>query len=456
MLNLDLATVAEATAGRLCGANVRIGEVSIDSRKASLGALFVALRGEHHDAHDFVEAAKSKGTCAALVERYLEIDLPQVVVADTQIALGQLAGFVRRQRELCVIGITGSNGKTTVKTLLASILARHAPTHFSVGSFNNEIGLPLTLLATPEDARFVILEMGAGKPGDIAYLMRIAQPQIGLVNNIAPAHLERLGSLEGVALAKGALYSDLPEHGIAVINSDDAFADYFVDLAKGRTLIRFGLGNDADITARFSKAKADSEFTLVTPIGEIEVSIPLLGMHNVLNALAASSLALAVEVPLEKIKAGLEAAIAVPGRSSRCPHQSGAILIDDTYNANPASFAAAINTLAACAGERILVVGDMLELGADATRLHEEVGLLAAEKGIDRLYAIGTLSVAAAQGFGSQGRHFDSQQTLITALQEVMRSGVTALVKGSRGSAMDRVVNALLKHEDAQGDRHVA
>ena len=456
MLNLDLATIAQVTAGRLHGADVRIREVSTDSRESHQQALFVALRGEHHDAHDFVEAAKSQGATAALVERELGVDLPQVIVADTQLALGQLAAHVRRQRELCVIGITGSNGKTTVKTLLAGILKLHAPTHFSIGSFNNEIGLPLTLLATPDDARFVVLEMGAGKPDDIAYLMNIAQAQIGLVNNIAPAHLERMGSLEGVARTKGALYSGLPRHGIAVINADDAFAPYFTELAVGRTLIRFGLGEDAEVTARFSKSGSHSEFTLITPIGEIGISSPLLGLHNVLNALAATSLALAVDVPLGKIKAGLEAASAVSGRSARRLHDSGAIIIDDTYNANPASFSAAIDTLAACTGTRILVVGDMRELGPDAERLHAEMGASALRKGIDYLYAVGELSRAAAQSFGDKARHFEDQAALIEALRVELKSSVTLLVKGSRGSAMDRVVSAMFVDQKLEGGRHVA
>ncbi len=456
MLNLDLASIAQATAGRSHGANVVVREISIDSRRPGDDALFVALRGDHHDAHDFVEAAKSQGACAALVERALDIDLPQVVVTDTQLALGQLAGFVRRSRKLCVVGITGSNGKTTVKTLIAGILKLHAPTHFSGGSFNNEIGLPLTLLATPEDARYVVLEMGAGKPDDIEYLVRIAQPQIGLVNNIAPAHLERMGSLEGIARTKGALYSGLPEDGIAVINVDDAFADYFAALAAGRSVVRFGLAKDAEVTARFHGDRSVSEFALVTPVGEIEISSPLLGLHNVLNALAASSIALALEVPLLTIKAGLESATAVSGRSARRSHDSGATIIDDTYNANPASFAAAIETLAACTGNRILVVGDMRELGPEAERLHAEVGELATKKGIDQLFAVGELSRAAAQAFGDQARHFENQDVLTDALRAALKPSVTLLVKGSRGSAMDRVVTSLFAEEPIEGGRHVA
>ncbi len=456
MLNLSLKTIAKATQGHLCGADLCIEAVSTNSRKRVENALFVALLGEQHDAHDFVAQARDNGAVAALVERELDLDLAQVIVADTQIALGLLAAHVRRQRDVCVIGITGSNGKTTVKTLLAGILSRHAPTHASSGSFNNEIGLPLTLLAMPADTRYAVLEMGAGKPGDIDYLVGIAEPRIALVNNIAPAHLERMGSLDGVATTKGAIYAGLPEDGIAVINADDAYADFFTDLAGRRRVIRFGIAALADVTARCDDRAAANTFTLVAPGGEIEISLPLLGRHNVLNALAAASLALAVDVPLAIIKDGLEAATAVAGRGARRPHASGALVIDDTYNANPASFAAAIDTLAAFAGTRILVVGDMRELGADAKSLHAKVGALAAAKGIDRLFAVGELSRATASAFGNNARHFADQPSLTEALRGELTSATTVLIKGSRGSAMDRVVGGLFAAGTNAGDRHAA
>ena len=456
MLNLDLGTIAACTGGTLRGLDLRISSVSTDTRKLADGALFVALRGERHDAHDFLGAAAQAGAVAAVVERAVDCALPQVIVADSQRALGDIAAHVRRQRQLCVIGITGSNGKTTVKSLLAGILSRHAPTHFSAGSYNNEIGLPLTLLATPEDCRYVVLEMGAGKPGDIDYLVRIAQPQIGLVNNIAPAHLERMGSIEGIAETKGALYSGLPADGIAVINAGDAFAAYFASLAGERRVIRFGLDAGADVSARFSGNTVESCFTLVTRGGEVRVDLPLQGRHNVLNALAAASLALAAGVPLATIRSGLEVAVAVAGRTSRREHASGAMIIDDTYNANPASFAAAIDTLAESAGVKILVIGDMRELGREAWRLHADIGTLARHQGIDRLYAVGELSGAAAQAFGEQARHFSDQAGLIAALRSELVAGATLLVKGSRGSAMDKVVGALFADESGNGGRHAA
>ena len=456
MLNLSLATIAEATQGRLRGADVRIEAVSTDSREHFTTSLFVALRGEQHDAHDFIAQAHKNGAVAALVERAVDIDLAQVIVADSQIALGKIAAHVRRQRDVCVIGITGSNGKTTVKSLLAGILSRHAPTHASSGSFKNEIGLPLTLLAMPADTRFAVLEMGAGKPGDIDYLVRIAEPQVTLVNNIAPAHLERMGSLDGVAQTKGAIYSGLPADGIAVINVDDAYASFFAKLAGKRRVIRFGITADADVRARRDERAAANQFTLIAPAGEIDISLPLLGRHNVHNALAAASLAIAVGVPLATIKQGLEAATPVAGRSAQRKHSSGALIIDDTYNANPASFAVAIDTLAAFAGTRILVVGDMRELGVDAESLHAGIGALAASKGIDQLFAVGDLSRATASAFGSQARHFANQTLLIEALRGELAATTAVLIKGSRGSAMDRVVGGLFAAEANAGDRHAA
>lgn len=456
MLNLDLATIARCTGGRLQGPEARVTSVSIDTRNLADGALFVALRGERHDGHEFLEAARSAGAVAALVQRAANVALPQVVVADTQLALGRIAAEVRRRRDLCVIGITGSNGKTTVKSLVAGILSRHAPTHFSSGSFNNEIGLPLTLLGTPADSRFVVLEMGAGKPGDIDYLVRIAQPRIGLVNNIAPAHLERMGSMDGIAETKGALYAALPADGVAVINADDAYAGYFTKIAGARRIIRFGLAAPANVSARFDRDGVESSFELVHAGETVRVDLPLQGRHNVMNALAAASLALAVDVPLATIRGGLESAVAVAGRTARRQHGSGAVVIDDSYNANPVSFAAAIDTLAECDGLKVLVIGDMRELGREARRLHAEIGELARHRGIDRLYAVGELSAAAARAYGPGAHHFADQTALIEALRAELKPGRVLLVKGSRGSAMDKVVGALFADGTAAGGNHAA
>jgi len=455
MLNLRLADVVRWTGGRLHGADATITAVSTDTRTLEHGMLFVALAGEHHDAHDFIEAARERGAAAALVDRELPTALPQVVVDDTLVALGELARAVRAQRGARVVGITGSNGKTTVKTLLASILARHGRTHVNAGNFNNEIGLPLTLLAMPADSEYAVLEMGAGKPGDIDYLARIAQPQVALVNNVAAAHLERMGSLTGVAETKGAIYRALPPDGVAVVNADDAFAGYFARIAAPRRVLTFGLLHRADVGADLDTGAG--HFRLLTPAGNAAVALPLPGRHNVMNALAATALALALNVPLATIKAGLEQAPNVSGRLARREHASGAIVIDDSYNANPGSFAAAIATLAGEPGERVLVMGDMAELGVDAERLHAEVGALARRSGIQRLRAVGRLSRAAVDAFGAGAQHYAEQAQLIEALRGDLRGGVALLVKGSRSSAMDRVVRALHGDTDENGgERHAA
>lgn len=443
MLSLQLSDVALWTSGSVHGANVGVSGVFTDTRQPVAGGLFVALKGEHFDAHDFVAAAKQAGAAAALVARPVSVDIAQVVVTDTVMALGDLASAVRAQRRARVIGITGSNGKTTVKTLLASILALHGKTHVNAGNLNNEIGLPMSLLALPPDAEFAVLEMGAGKHGDIAYLAAIARPEIGLVNNIAPAHLERMGSLEGIAETKGALYTSLPAQGVAVINADDAFATFFGNLAGTRHVIRFGARGDAGVRAENIRLGENARFDLVTPRGRVDVALPLNGRHNVQNALAAAACAVALDVPIELIKRGLESAPSVKGRLQRYAMPGGWTLIDDSYNANPGSTAAAIATLMSEPGEAWLVLGDMRELGNAARELHSATGKLARESGIVNLYTVGELSSAAAKAFGAKARHFDDQQALAAALAADVKPGVRVLVKGSRGSAMERVVHAL-------------
>ena len=312
------------------------------------------------------------------------------------------------------------------------------------------------MIDAPDDARYAVYEMGAGKPGDIAYLAAIARPDVALVNNIAPAHLERMGSLLGVAETKAAVYDALVPEGVAVINADDAFAPWFeqrlllAQHAHGRRLIRFGLDASADVTARAVQAHdAGSTFQLVTRAGEIAITLAMPGRHNVRNALAAASVALGLGLALDQIGGGLNAAQPVDGRLVTHRLSSGAVLIDDSYNANPGSTAAAIETLAVMEGNNTgaqswLVLGDMRELGDDGAAMHAEAGRRAKSAGIGRLYTLGALSAAAAEAFGDGARHFDSHAALVTALRPDLRDGVRVLVKGSRGSAMDRIVSALL------------
>ncbi|MBD9369476.1 UDP-N-acetylmuramoyl-tripeptide--D-alanyl-D-alanine ligase [Xanthomonas sp. XNM01] len=459
MKRLPLSLIAHWAGGELHGDDVLVAAVTQDTRQLGRDSLYVALRGERFDGHDFAADAAMRGAVALLVERLLDTPLPQVLVADSERALARIAAGMQRDRRATVVAITGSNGKTSVKTLVLEILQRAGLAYANPGNRNNEIGLPLAVIDAPDDADFAIYEMGAGKPGDIAYLTAVATPDVALVNNIAAAHLERMGSLLGVAETKGAIYAALPAGGVAVVNADDAFGAWFEQQViraadSGRRVLRFGLDASAEVTARdIVTVEQGTRMTLVAPQGEVEVLLQLPGRHNVCNALAAAAVSLGCGVPLATIAAGLAAARPVAGRQVAHALADGSLLIDDSYNANPGSLAAAIDALAASGDEAWLVLGDMRELGPEAQALHADAGHRAREAGIARLYALGELSAAAVQAFGEGGSHHHSHAALADALR--MELGTPrgerrrrVLVKGSRGSAMDRIVTALLAHGD--------
>lgn len=452
MIAMRLSELAAAIGARHVGADRGFVGVAVDSRKLDAAQLFVALRGERVDGHDFVADVAARGAAAAVVERELDVSLPQLVVANAEIALAEIARVWRARCRARIIGITGSNGKTTLKTLTHSILSRAGRCHVNPGNLNNEIGLPLSLCALAADADFAVCEMGAGKPGDIAYLARIAAPQIGVVNNVGAAHLERMGSLRGVAETKGAIYAALPSDGIAVINAEDDFAGDFRSLAGKRARMSFAIDREADVRGQVLASDAATQRLVIdTKAGSLTVALSLPGRHNALNALAATALALAAGVSLDHVRLGLETASAVSGRLVRKPLANGATLIDDSYNANPASMRAAIDTLRAQPAPRWLVIGDMKELGADAAELHRGIGAYARERGIDGFYAVGELSRHACAGYGAGARHFETQQDLIEALRADLVAGATLLTKGSRSSAMDRVANAISSHAESGG-----
>lgn len=463
MKRLQLSEIARMTGGRLIGADVAVDAVATDTRAlpAQGAALFVALKGERFDGHDHLAKLAGSAAVAALVSRQTDAGLPQVLVADTERALAALAAAVQALRAgNTVVAITGSNGKTSVKALTQAILERAGRTYATPGNRNNEIGLPLAVLDAPEDARYSVYEMGAGKPGDIAYLVEIARPQVSLVNNIAPAHLERMGSLLGIADTKAAIYDALPADGVAAINADDAFAAYFEQRAAGRRVVRFGLDASAEVTAREVRVGSEgSSFTLVTPLGPAPIALKLVGRHNVRNALAAASLALGAGVPLAQIAEGLNAAQPVDGRLITHRLDNGAVLIDDSYNANPGSTAAAIDTLAEMGGQNWLVLGAMREIGHEEVAMHAQIGRRAKAAGLRRLYALGPLPAAAAKAFGEGAQVFDSHDALAAALAAELGEGVRVLVKGSHSSAMDKIVTALLstqKPKQGEGTTHVA
>ena len=462
MRRTPLSMLAHWADARLHGEDVAIDGLSNDTRSIVAGSLYVALRGERFDGHDFAAAAVEAGATALLVDRLLDLPVPQLVVADTQLALARIAAGIQAGRDTAVFAITGSNGKTSVKTLLSAVLAHAASVqgktvYATPGNRNNEIGLPLAVVDAPEDADWAIYEMGAGKPGDIAYLTDIAPPRWSLVNNIAPAHLERMGSLLGVADTKGAIYRALPANGTAVINADDAFAPWFeqhcVGIPPRCAIVRFGLDRPADVSARGITLEGDvSRFVLVTPVGEAVVTLALPGRHNVRNALATAALALAAGIPLQQIADGLALARPVAGRQVAHTLGNGAVLVDDSYNANPGSLAAAIEALAAGDRPGWLVLGDMRELGPQAAALHAAAGEQARAAGLARVWTLGELAGHASTAFGEGGRHFASHAELAAALAAELPADARCLVKGSRGSAMDKIVTTLLERGEETPD----
>lgn len=441
-----LSQIALWCEGRLLGDDLSISHVGTDTRVLTKGSLFVALRGENFDAHDFIAGAEQAGAAAVLVSRPVETSLPQILCADTQEALAEFAAGMHQGRKAVVVALTGSNGKTSVKNLITEILNHTGITYSTPGNRNNEIGLPMAVLDAPEDAEFAIYEMGAGKPGDIAYLCSIVAPQVSLINNIGPAHLERMGSLFGIAETKAAIYEALSDDGVAVINADEAFAPYFAQRVGHRRIFRYGIENDADIRATNIQLYAEhSIFELHAPAGKQTITLALPGRHNVMNALAATGLALAAGAHYDAIVQGLQNAAAVKGRQIAYVLDNEAVLIDDSYNANPGSVAAAINTLAQNKRGSWLVLGNMAELGENAAELHADVGALAKKAGVEKCWTVGELAKQASKAFGEGARHFESKAALIEALIHELHIGARCLVKGSRSSAMDEVVKAVLK-----------
>jgi UDP-N-acetylmuramoyl-tripeptide--D-alanyl-D-alanine ligase len=446
---LDLAAAARAVAGRLVGGNAEFLRVTTDSRDIRSGDLFVGIRGEHFDGQAFAAQAIAAGAVAAMVGEDAAAKLPGarlLVTNDTRLALGQLAAFWRGRFVLPLVAITGSSGKTTVKEMLASVLREAAGAQAvlaTFGNLNNDIGMPLTLLGLRAAHRYSVVELGMNHLGEIAYLSRLAQPTVALINNAGTAHIGELGSVEAIARAKGEIFEGLAEKGVALINSDDIFAGYWRGLNAGRTVVEFGIEHKGTVSARYELAPTGSLITILTPDAEFVVTLGVPGMHNVRNALAAAAAAHVLRIPSGAVAAGLAAYRGVKGRLQRKPLPSGATLIDDTYNANPESMKAAISVLAAHPGPKVLVMGDMGELGPDAEELHAGTGRFARQAGIDRLFALGDMSVAAARSFGSGGQHFANLGDLISAVTAVLSLDTAVLVKGSRFMRMERVVEAL-------------
>lgn len=439
---MHLHELAQALNAEAVGADVTISAIVTDSRKIVPGCLFVALKGPRYDGHHFAAKALEQGAAAVMVAAGAQLAINSaLVVDDTLQALGRLAAWHRARMPARIAAITGSNGKTTVKEMLAAILAVDAGAAgvlATEGNLNNDIGMPLTLLRLTPEHRFAAIEMGMNHPGEIAYLTQIARPDVALVNNALRAHLEGLGSVESIARAKGEIYAGLKEDGIAIVNADDAHADLWRGLAGSHPVMSFGLSEQADVRIR-STAGA---LLLQTPVGPIEAELQVPGEHNRRNAAAAATLALALGVDAAAIAEGLASYVGVKGRLQSHACILGATLIDDTYNANPDSVLAAIQVLAAHPGRRILVLGDMGELGPSAAELHCEVGEKARAAGIDRLLCLGELSINCVQSFGPGAMHFERIEELLAEIECALAPGVTVLVKGSRFMQMERVVQS--------------
>ena len=446
---LDLATTAKAIGARHVGANTVFDRVTTDSRDLRPGDLFVGIRGERFDGQAFADQALSAGAAAVMLEAGAKILTPKarvLEVDDTRLALGRLAAFWRARFASPLIAITGSNGKTTVKEMLASILRQVAGEPgvlATAGNLNNDIGMPLTLLRLTAAHRYAVVEMGMNHLGEISYLSCLARPDVALINNAGTAHIGELGSVDAIARAKAEIFEGLDEAGIAILNSDDAFADYWRGLVRGRRVVDFGLDKKAAVSARYELAVFASLITFRTPEEEFVATLGVPGLHNVKNALAAVACAYALSIPSGAIAAGLAAYAGVKGRLQRKRHASGALVIDDTYNANPESMRAAIAVLAAYPGHTFFVMGDMGELGAEAEAMHASIGEFAKRAGVHAMLALGELSAAAVRGFGEGARHFSSVDELVGALSGALEHGSTVLVKGSRFMRMERVVEAL-------------
>jgi len=445
---MSLADAARVLETRLAGKDGRFSGVSTDSRTLKAGELFVALRGERFDGHQYLDSARQRGAAGAIVDRSYTgaATLPAIVVEDTRRALGDLARHWRARFSPALVAVAGSNGKTTTKEMLASVLRVHAGEGHvlaTAGNLNNEIGLPLTLLRLRGEHSHCAIELGMNHAGEIAYLAGIARPTVALVTNAQREHFEFMGSVEQVAAENGSVYDALPAQGTAVVNADDAHAAHFRGRAGARRVIDFGLDAPAAVRGGYALKALASEIRISTPSGEAAATLAIPGVHNVRNALAAAACAHAAGVSPESIAKGLCAFRPCAGRLQVIRLESGTTLIDDSYNANPDSLRAAIDVLAAAGGDTVLVLGDMGEVGDQGPDFHLEVGRYAAQRGIGALYALGELTAHAVAGFGGGGRHFASIDGLIEAARARAVPGFTLLVKGSRFMRMERVVAAL-------------
>jgi UDP-N-acetylmuramoyl-tripeptide--D-alanyl-D-alanine ligase len=449
--SLTLEQAREVIGGVRTGADASFSAVSTDTRTLQPGELFIALKGPSFDGNAFVATAQASGASAALISAPVETSLPTLRVDDTRIALGRLGRANRAKSSATVIGLTGSQGKTSVKEMTAAILAQVGAVHATRGNLNNDIGVPLTLLQINAQHRFAVIEMGANAPGEIAYTTQLAQPDLALITNIAPTHLEGFGSLSGVATAKAELWQGLRSGGRAIVNLDDINIPRYVKPTQGQKLVGISAAGQSNamygVDAIEDLGLEGSRFSVWTPRGKTRLRLALPGRHNVANALAALALAMEAGASLDQVERGLAGMRSVKGRLVVKQGRGGATVIDDSYNASPASFKAAIDVLKGRPGTRIVVAGDMGELGTEKQSAHERLGAYAHEMGIELFMGTGELTRLAVQAFGAKGVHTADWQALAAAVLPLLAPDVTVLVKGSRSAGMERVVRQLLPDE---------
>ena len=452
MINLSLVSLADILNIKISNqhGSINFNGISIDTRTIQPDNLFVALKGENHDSHSFLDEAQKKGAVAALVNRQMPAALPQIIVADTIKALGQLAHFWRNQFSIPLVGLTGSNGKTTLKNMIASILRAACEDNDAVlatkGNLNNHIGVPLMLCQLNALHRYAVIEMGTNHFGEIAYLTNLVHPSVAIINNAAPAHLQGLSSVEGVAKAKGEIFLGLAHNGVAVLNKDDAHFLYWKGLIGKHAHLTFGSSSSADVYANIhdSNNPLQQRITIITPVDRLDITLPLLGRHNVMNAVAAAAACTTLHIDGEAIKKGLENIQPEKGRLQMHTFSNDIRLIDDTYNANPVSLQAAVNVLATFSGKRILVLGDMKELGDTAAELHANMGTNIRQAGIEHLFTYGEFSAEVGKNFGNDSaHHFQDKASLVDAVKKYVQPNTVLLVKGSRKMKMENVVDAL-------------
>ena len=450
-MKMMLSEIAKEINGEHIGCDVEIASISIDTRAIQPGELYVAIKGHQFDGNEFVDRAEQASAIAAILNKGFATTLPHIRVADTRLALAQLAGAWRDKATAKVVGITGSNGKTTVKEMVAVILGVDGPVLYTKGNLNNDIGVPLTLLRLNEEHRYAVIEMGANHSGEIAYTSTYAKSDVVILNNAGAAHIEGFGSLDGIAKGKGEIIETLKPNGIAALNKDDKYFEYWLSVAGNRKVLSFGLCEGADITARNIQTKIIDNafvtaFDLVTSSTVLKVHLNLAGPHNVLNALAATAAGIALGLSLEQIKAGLESVKPVTGRMQLLVGRLGNIIIDDTYNANADSLKVGLDVLVNCTGKHWVALGAFGELGSESEKIHEEIGKLMSSKGVVRLLAIGSDAKNTVRVFGKGATFFDSQDELIGALKEELKGDETILIKGSRTQRMENVAAALVEN----------